>query len=68
VTEQGNLVAVVSGNEGQKGLDEGLASAGVLYIFQLAAMSALRGIFIKLLRAILADGIEGSGDGGHTAR
>jgi prepilin-type processing-associated H-X9-DG protein len=55
--EQGNLVAVWPATSGKKASTKALASAGVLNIFQLAAISALRGIFVKLLRVILVDGI-----------
>src|ERR1035438_7889727 len=51
---------------GKKASTKALASAGVLYIFQLAAIRALRGILSELLRLILVDGIGGRGDGGHS--
>jgi hypothetical protein len=43
--KQGDLVAVWPATRGKKASTKALASAGVLYIFQLAAISALRDIF-----------------------
>jgi len=48
---------VCPATRGKKGIDKAFASAGVLYIFQLAAMSALRAFF-RTLCVILVDGID----------
>ncbi len=47
---------VCPATSGKKASTNALASAGVLYIFQLAAISALRGMFDEVLDLILADG------------
>src|ERR1039457_1637704 len=50
---------------GKKASTNALASAGVLYIFQLAAISFLRDILYGFLRVILTDRSEPTGDPEH---
>src|ERR1039458_3305393 len=56
---------VCPATSGKKASTNALASVGVLYIFQLAAISALRGIFLRLLESIVVDYLRWEGDDGH---
>src|ERR1039458_2003702 len=56
---------VCPATSGKKASTNALASAGVLYIFQLAAIIALRGIFLRLLESIVVDYLRREGDDGH---
>src|ERR1035441_7689664 len=56
---------VCPATSGKKASTKALASAGVLYIFQLAAISALRGIFLGLLESIVMDDLRTQGDDEH---
>src|SRR5664279_1105204 len=56
---------VCPATSGKKASTNALASAGVLYIFQLAAISALRGIVLRLLESIVVDYLRWEGDDGH---
>src|SRR6266568_4337793 len=51
---------------GKKASTNALASAGVLYIFQLAAISFLRDILYGILRVILSDPSGRTGDWQHS--
>src|SRR5512146_893455 len=50
---------------GKNASTNAFASAGVLYIFQLAAISALRGIFLKSSSQFYRMDFSAQGDGGH---
>jgi len=55
---------VCPATSGKNASTNALASAGVLYIFQLA-LSMLYETFGRFLNSILVDGFQHSGDGGH---
>jgi hypothetical protein len=59
--EQGDLVAGVAGNEGQKGVDESLGFSRSLEHLPISGNQSFTGHFLGFLMPILVDGIQGAG-------